>query len=51
MDSSFRDHSSSIFIPAKGSDDLLGASGAGTARFYRMSVAEAGNQDIPIPSG
>jgi hypothetical protein len=51
MDSSFGNHSSKIFIPATGFDDLLDTSGAETPRFHRMPAGEAGNQDIPIPSG
>jgi hypothetical protein len=51
MDSSFDNPSSKIFISATGFDDLLDTSGAETPRFQRMPAGEAGNQDIPIPSG
>jgi len=51
MDSSFGNHSSKIFISATGFDDLLDILGAGIPRLQRMPAGEAGNQDIPIPSG
>jgi hypothetical protein len=51
MDSSFGNHSPKIFISATGFDDLLDTSGAETPRLHRMPAGEAGNQDIPTPSG